>query len=346
MFLQNRWYAAAWDTEVGFDALSRVICGIPILIYRRLDGSVAALRDACPHRLLPLSMGLREGDNIRCRYHGLLLNSRGETVEMPLRGDPANRAVKCAAFPVVERYRLVWVWIGEARAAAAESLPDFWMCEHPEWVFDGDSFHVKCDYRLLIDNLMDLTHETYVHQGTIGQRELMEAPIETKVEAERVIARRWMSNVPPPPAWRALSGGGNVDRWQICYYLPPSSVLIDVGVVPAGSGATMENHPVQSFVVDAITPETETTSWYFWGAARKVGPGDTRMGAERTKSIQRKVFREDVEVLEAQQRSIAANPDLRLQAFNIDSGGVRSRLLLERLLRQQRQEAAPPGADE
>ena len=103
---------------------------------------------------------------------------------------------------------------------------------------------------------------------------------------------------------------------------------------------------VQSFVVDAMTPETETTSWYFWGAARKGGPGDQRVGAERTRNIQRKVFREDVEVLEAQQRSILANPDLRLQAFNVDSGGVRSRLLLERLIRQQRETMAVAEATE
>ena len=55
-FIRNKWYVAAWDGEVGNAPISRKICGEPIVLYRKLDGSVVALRDACPHRLLPLSM--------------------------------------------------------------------------------------------------------------------------------------------------------------------------------------------------------------------------------------------------------------------------------------------------
>jgi len=337
MFLQNQWYVAAWDHEIGYDPVSRTICGIPVMLYRRMDGTIAAMRDACPHRLLPLSMGMREGDNIRCRYHGLLLDSHGQAVEMPMRGDDVNQSVHCPTLTAVERFRLVWVWIGDANQADESALPDYWMCEEPGWVFDGGLYHVKCDYRLMIDNLMDLTHETYVHPESIGQSELLEAPIETRTEADRVIVRRWMANVEPPPAWRGPTGaGGRVDRWQICNFIPPASVLIDVGTVPAGSGPTLDDHPVRSFVVDFMTPETETTCWYFWGAARKAGDGDHRTGTDRTKTVQGRVFMQDVEVLEAQQKSILANPDMKLQAYNIDAGGVRSRLLLQRLIKAQR----------
>ena len=48
-----------------------------MMVYRKLDDTVVAMRDACPHRLLPLSMGLREGDSIRCKYHGLKLGPDG-----------------------------------------------------------------------------------------------------------------------------------------------------------------------------------------------------------------------------------------------------------------------------
>ena len=39
-------------------------CGIRLLLYRRRDRGVVALEDACWHRLLPLSHGRLEGDEI------------------------------------------------------------------------------------------------------------------------------------------------------------------------------------------------------------------------------------------------------------------------------------------
>ena len=62
MFIRNQWYGAAWDKEVGRTPLARTICGEPVVVYRKLDGSAVALEDACPHRLLPLALGKVEGD--------------------------------------------------------------------------------------------------------------------------------------------------------------------------------------------------------------------------------------------------------------------------------------------
>ena len=64
------------------------------MLYRKLDRSVVAMQDACPHRLLPLSMGIKEGDNIRCRYHGLLIGSDGVALQMPLKSDPPGLGAK------------------------------------------------------------------------------------------------------------------------------------------------------------------------------------------------------------------------------------------------------------
>jgi len=111
-FLRNRWYVAAWDSEVGRSPLGRTLCGEPIVLYRRLDGSIVALRDACPHRLAPLSKGVVEGDNLRCGYHGMMFDGAGRCVEIPSQErTPENFAV-AAVYPVIERYRFVWVWIG------------------------------------------------------------------------------------------------------------------------------------------------------------------------------------------------------------------------------------------
>jgi vanillate O-demethylase monooxygenase subunit len=113
-------------------------------------------------------------------------------------------------------------------------------------------------------------------------------------------------------------------------------VLIDVGVAPAGAGATIEHHDqgVRGFVVDAMTPETETTTHYFWGMARNFDIEDAGFTA-RFKAQQGRVFEEDVEVLEAQQRSIAINPDMMLRGFSIDLGSARARQIISRLINSE-----------
>jgi phenylpropionate dioxygenase-like ring-hydroxylating dioxygenase large terminal subunit len=343
MFLQDRWYVAAWDHEVDRQPMARTICGEPVVMYRKFDRSIAALHDACPHRMLPLSMGLKEGDNLRCRYHGMLFDPDGAVLEMPIKSERPNQALCVRRYPVVERHRLIWVWIGDPARADESLVPDFWPCSHPDWTFDGGYYPIACDYRLVIDNLMDLTHETYTHQGSIGQPELMEAAIETEVRGEEVFVTRWMPGVHAPPFWRdALKQNGPVDRWQICRFIAPSSILIDVGVAPVGAGATIADHDqgVRGMVIDALTPESETTTHYFWGMARNFDIRDQGF-TERFKAQQGRVFAEDVEVLEAQQRSIERNPGMKLRGFSIDAGGVRSRQMLARLIRAQQGEAQP-----
>src|SRR5690606_28336010 len=183
----------------------------------------------------------------------------------------------------------IWVWPGDPEKAYVSTIPSFEWTDNPEWVFDGGLYHVKSDYRLMIDNLMDLTHETYVHSTSIGQPEIEESLPATKVEDGQVITSRHMENIKAPPFWHAaLRGVGRADdvpcdRWQICRFTPPSHVMIEVGVAHAGKGGyhAEPRHKVSSIVVDFITPETETSHWYFWGMARNFGVQD----AELTKTI-------------------------------------------------------------
>ena len=340
-WVTNAWYVAAWDAEVDQSPMARTICGVPMMFYRRLDRQIVALRDACPHRMLPLSMGIREGDSIRCRYHGLKLGADGVAEEMPIRTDPVNRKICAESYVTHEQHRFVWVWIGAKELADPALIPDLWPCSAPGWTFDGGYSSIACDYRLMIDNLMDLTHETYVHSSSIGQVEIMESPIETRVSGEQIFVSRWMPGVEAPPFWRgALKQDGLVDRWQICQFMLPAAVLIDVGVAPVGAGATLESHDqgVRGVVVDFMTPEADGRLHYFWGMARNFDLADTGFTA-RFKRQQGGVFAEDAEILEAQQAAINANPDLTLAAYRIDEGGVRARQLIARVIKADQRDA-------
>ena len=340
MFPKNAWYVACSPAEIDEKPLGRTVCNERIVFFRGPEGQASALEDWCPHRGAPLSLGHVVEGKLVCGYHGLEMGCDGRTIAMPgqrVRGFPALRS-----YPVIERYGFVWVWPGDAAQASPELLPRLAWAEDPAWAYGGGMFHVKCDYRLMIDNLMDLTHEKYVHATSIGQQELDEVPAQTTAEGDVVITRREMPGVKAPPFWQAaMRGNGHddqatVDRWQRCRFMPPSSVFIDVGVALAGHGGfdAPAEAKTSGIVVDLITPETETSIWYFWGLARNFRPDDKALTAS-IREAQGKVFTEDLEMLESQQRNLLAQPERKLLSLNTDLGGVQARRILDRLVAEE-----------
>jgi vanillate O-demethylase monooxygenase subunit len=333
---------ACTPDEIDGKPLGRTICGEKIVFYRGADNKVAAVEDFCPHRGAPLSLGFVRDGNLVCGYHGLEMGCDGKVVSMPgqrVRGFPCIRR-----YAVEERYGFIWVWPGDPDKADPSTIHHLEWADNPEWAYGGGLYHIACEYRLMIDNLMDLTHETYVHASSIGQKEIDEAPVTTKTEGETVITSRFMDNIMAPPFWRAALRSNNlpddvpVDRWQICRFTAPSHVLIEVGVALAGKGGynAAPEHKASSIVVDFITPETETSHWYFWGMARNFKPDDTALTAT-IREGQGKIFSEDRDMLEMQQANILKYPERKLLMLNIDAGGVQSRRLLDKLITQETQ---------
>ena len=340
MFLKNTWYVAATAVEVQDKPLGRKICGEAMVLFRGAGGKVAALEDFCPHRGAPLSLGRVCNGNLVCGYHGLEMGCDGKTVAMPgqrVRGFPAIRS-----FASVERYGFIWVWPGDVALADESALPKFEFFDNPAWAYGGGLYHIQCNYQLMVDNLMDLTHETYVHANSIGQKEIDEVPCTTRVEGDHVITSRFMESIEAPPFWRMALRHNNladdvlVDRWQICHFTPPSHVMIEVGVAHAGKGGydAPDECKVSSVVVDFITPETETSIHYFWGMARKFKPESAELTAA-IREGQGKIFSEDLDMLEQQQRNLTAHPERALLMLNIDAGGVQSRKVITRHLEQE-----------
>ncbi len=341
MFLKNAWYMACMPNEIDDKPLGRKVCNESIVFYRGPDGTVAALEDFCPHRGAPLSLGRVVEGKLVCGYHGLEMGCDGKTIAMPgqrVRGFPSIRS-----YAVVERYGFVWVWPGDAALADPDKIHQLAWAESPDWTYGGGMYHVACDYRLMIDNLMDLTHETYVHASSIGQKEIDETPTTTQTRGDEVVTSRFMNNISAPPFWQMALRGNHlpddqpVDRWQICRFSPPSHVMIEVGVALAGKGGyeAQSQYKASSIVVDFITPETETSIWYFWGMARNFNPRDRALTAA-IREGQAKIFGEDLEMLERQQRNLSAWPQRNLLKLNIDAGGVQSRRVLERIMAQEK----------
>jgi len=348
-FPLNAWYAAAYDVEVGRSLLARTVCNQKLVLYRQTDGRLAALEDACWHRLLPLSLGRLEGDEVVCGYHGLVYNAEGRCTHMPSQ-ETINPAACVRRFPVAQKHRFVWIWPGDPALADEALIPDLHWNHDPEWAGDGKMIRVKCDYRLVVDNLMDLTHETFVHGSSIGNRAVAEAPFVATHGERTATVTRWMENIEAPPFWagqiqQARGYTGPVDRWQIIRFEAPCTVAIDVGVAPTGTGALPRDggdrsQGVNGMVLNTITPETDNTCLYFWAFARNYCLGEQRLTHQLREGVAG-IFREDELVLEAQQKAIEEHPDHKFYNLNIDAGAMWARRLIDKLVEAER---STPGA--
>lgn len=336
-FPLNAWYVIAWGHEIGKRSLlARTLCNRRIALWRRADNSVAAVEDACWHRLAPLSLGWIENDEIVCKYHGLRFNGQGACTHMPSQ-ETISPGACVRAYPVLERHRFVWIWPGDPGKADAALVPDMHWNDDPAWTGDGKTMFAKCDYRLFVDNLMDLTHETFVHATSIGNTAVAETPMETTHDGKSVTVQRFMQDIDAPPFWRAQLGKpGNVDRWQIIKFEPPCTIVLDVGVAPAGTGALQgdRSQGVNLRVLNTISPETSTTCMYFWSLVRNYKLSDVTLTTLQ-RETNAAIFVEDQIVLEAQQQRIDEMPDMPLRTLNIDAGSFRARKIVERMIAEE-----------
>ncbi len=332
--------------EVKHALLPRTIGGKKLVFYRTSAGEAVALEDACWHRLLPLSMGRLRGDDLVCGYHGLAFNPRGRCVFMPSQ-ETINPSAAVRAFPLIEKHRFIWVWLGDPALADPDKVPDLHWNHDPEWAGDGKVIHVKCDYRLVVDNLMDLTHEAFVHSSSIGNDAVAEAPFVATHGDRTATVTRWMRDIDPPPFWAAQLGKpGKVDRWQIIRFEAPSTIAIDVGVAPSGTGAPEgdRSQGVNGYVLNTITPETAASCHYFWAFLRNYRLDEQRLTTELRDGVAR-IFGEDEVVLEAQQRAIEEHPDHVFYNLNIDAGAMWARRLIDKMIAAE-QAARPRQAAE
>jgi vanillate O-demethylase monooxygenase subunit len=269
-----------------------------------------------------------------------------------------NPSACVRSYPVLERHRFVWIWPGDPAKADPALVPDLHWNDDPAWAGDGKMIRVKCDYRLVVDNLMDLTHETFVHSASIGQAAVAEAPFVATHGERSATVTRWMENIEAPPFWagqltHARAYQGPVDRWQIIRFEAPCTVTIDVGVAPAGAGAVPPGgnagHPdsgdrsrgVNGFVLNTITPETDSTCLYFWAFTRNYCLGEQALTHKLREGVAN-IFREDEHVLEAQQIAIQTHPEHTFYNLNIDAGSMWARRLIDaQVAREQTPNQAP-----
>lgn len=328
-YVRNAWYAAAWGEELSETPLARTLLGEKVVLYRGASGAVGALEDMCPHRMAPLSMGEVEGDNLRCGYHGLLFDCTGRCQEIPGQPNIPPRA-HARHYPLVERWQLIWIWMGDPDAADPDLIPDWFWLDHPEWDDCHGTITYDCNYALIIDNLIDLSHTTFTHRQTIGTDDVAKTPILSERRNGSVYVERVMNDTEPSPFYQKAGGfTGRVDRWQKITYRAPGDMVIDAGAWPTGTNDPSRG--IDTRIIGYLTPETDRSVFHFWAFARNFALGDQEMSDMIVQQIEH-TFTEDKAILDGQQANINAAPGRKLLDNNADAGVVLCRkLLAERL---------------
>lgn len=334
-FIENTWYVAAWDFELDEQpVLGRIIASRPIVLFRGAEG-VVALEDRCCHRGAPLSMGRLEGDSLRCMYHGLRFDPTGRCVEIPGQARVAP-SMRVRSYPAVTKNRWIWLWLGDPALADPAFIPDCFALSHPAWAWKPGYLHYEAGNELIVDNLLDFSHLAYVHPTTLGGTE---APTRSKVErlARGVRIERWqLDDVPAPFQSRLRQFEGHVDRWYFYDFLLPGVLVMHSGVQTTGTGAPERRfHDALEFrSCQAVTPETETTSHYFFALPHNFSIDDAAV-TERIHESVLAAFAEDRRMIEAQQRNLRLDPHAPMQAIAADQALTQFRKLAAEALQAE-----------
>lgn len=336
---RNQWYCAAFGHELQQKPMARTFLGEPVVIYRKADGTPVAFEDRCCHRRAPLSEGKVEGDNLRCGYHGLVYEPSGKVIWAPGQDHlPAGACVR--AYPIVESHGWVWIWMGDPARAASTPAPSYDKYDDPNWASYDELIPIKSNYFLVVDNLLDLSHLPFLHAATIGSPEDTNPKLTWERGPDWIKGTRVARGL--SPSARNLMEGLDFkfDRTQIMHFEPPSQVTIDILSNEFGKeyGDPTSRMNRRIVIYDAITPETDTSCYYFWAIARDYSVGDTALTELALKATSA-AFHEDQAMLEKQQLIIDREPDSPQIDLIGDSGSLQARRIIERLLAEEQQAA-------
>jgi vanillate O-demethylase monooxygenase subunit len=336
-FLKNAWYVAGFaDEVVRGKMLARRLLDEPVVFFRQPDGRIAALHDRCPHRFAPLSTGqlMDDGAAVACGYHGLQYDARGQCVLNPHGDGRVPAAARVRSYAAVERDGLLWWWGGDAQLADESLIPNYRPATGgvPDATMRG-YLHTACDYRLVIENILDLTHADFVHAGLLGSGAITRTTPTFDDLGPRSVRISWIAHgEAAPPFFDAClkRQGEPTDQWTIVTWNAPSSIIMQVG-------ATLQGEPreegIDSYAIHCVTPETEHTAHY-WHWSDRTFAVNPEANAAMSKMLDYAFSQQDKPMIEAQYRNMAGADfwSLKPVLLPTDAAAVQFRRRLDALI--------------
>ncbi|NQD55665.1 aromatic ring-hydroxylating dioxygenase subunit alpha [Pseudomonas sp. CM25] len=340
VFLRNVWYVAAWDEEINNETLlQRTLLNESVLFFRDEAGGVQAISNRCPHRFAPLHLGKRVAGGVQCPYHGLQFNGQGKCIHNPQGAIPKAAVVK--TYPVVEKHSMIWIWMGAPELADPSTIPDFSCQDSSQYYVAKRYLHVKANYVLETDNILDLSHIQFLHPDSLGSSAVSNAITSVEQQGNTVYSKRQtVSDILPDFLYRqrGIPVGTPVDRWIDVRWDAPACMLLVAGSVATGKP---RSEGVSNFVPHIFTPETDTTTHYWYSVCNPVSMGEEgRARADVFVTGLTKPFQEeDLPMLEAQQQMIVGGDFWSLKPVLLagDAGAVRARRVLDKMIAQERE---------
>ena len=265
-YLTDSWYLGALSKELKPGKhLTREILGQPVLIGRTVKGDAFALRDICPHRLVPLSAGKQldtDGQpTVECPYHGWRFGAKdGVCKHMPslVEGDAMEPSrVKVRRYPVHEANGIIYLYVSDNPRFNGEPIvppPDFGeLPDKPNFVV-SEIFNAHMDDAVV--GLMDPAHVPFVHNQWWWRPPSAGFKIKEKTFVPR--ERGWAIKRHAPSGNSKLYRMvfGNDVTTEICF------------MIPGFRWEVVENDKARFFTLTCLTPQqpkrtmiTQVTWW-------------------------------------------------------------------------------------
>jgi vanillate O-demethylase monooxygenase subunit len=333
---RNQWYVGAWSREVSRTPFERTLLGEPVVFYRTAAGAPVAVAGRCPHRRFPMVRAGVVGDTLQCGYHGWTFDCSGACVNIPSQTDFIPRGFRIPTFAVVERWQWIWIWMGDPSLADPALIPDHRALhlEATDWQADvGGVEPLRARYQLMNENVLDLTHVTFVHAATIGTETIAAAPIDVEDRGRSLHSERHVTGESPTTFHRrALGLDGPTDRVMVTDFYPPALLASGSRFFHRGQSRIEGGALYGEFRVFHVpTPETETTTHYFWAFTRSFGQGDAALTAFLHAGWLAGV-REDIDAIEANERIVDAGSAMHDLSAKSDAGGLQGRRMVQAMI--------------
>ena len=338
-FITNAWYVAAFGGEIGRKLLRRTILGRPLVLYRTQAGVPVALEDRCVHRSFPLSLSKLDGDTVVCGYHGMRYDCSGRCLEVPSQPQ-AGPGLGVRAFALIEDDAFIWIWMGEQPADPA-LIPDMgkWVGD-TAWPASTHYFDLQANYISLHENLLDLSHLSYLHSESFGTPDYARAPFNVEIDEQRgrFALLRDVAPTRLPPLWAKPTGLEDVDAVRSVRSEFVSPALHIVNVRFWAYGQPEAGRPdLQVKTAHIVTPASGTATHYFLYHARNFAQHSHAITSFMHEGLLA-AFREDVAGLEAIESNVGATPpgEYVEVSFNADRANVAMRRHLKALAERER----------
>ena len=323
-FLKDSWYCAAWSSDVEDKPVDRKIMGQDIVLFRDSKDKVNAISDKCPHRFAPLHQGQIIDDAIACPYHGLRFDGTGTCVLNPHGNGQVPPGKHMASFPIEESNGTIWIWMGDpAKADPSKVIDTAYLMDKQNYVSRTGYHAVKCNYMLLVDNLLDLTHAQFLHPETVfgigsdqrwavsltgkpkeGEEALQEVWFDETEDS--LTAHQMMRNKLTPPLWKPIVDYDLSDLYSRISWFAPSNLDLRLELKEKGSN----QDPSKMQVMHFMTPIDELSCYYFFAIGWDTRIDDQQAAEDVIGIVVKTVLEEDGPMVEKCQSYMGDTSDL------------------------------------